>query len=124
MFGETHFGCHGGEPHQLEVSKYQSPVPSQNFASELDRKHKLTKYADAAGVEVADLASTVIPLMWETTGRVHPLTKKFLDSLFEDTYTSSTLRRRLYTSVSSIIQRHNGNLLAREYGSTSRFIKY
>ena len=111
-------------PTSKKYLQYQPPVPLQNFASELGRKHKLTKYADAAGVEVADLASTVIPLMWETTGRVHPLTKKFLDSLFEDTYTSSTLRRRLYTSVSSIIQRHNGNLLAREYGSTSRFIKY
>ena len=111
-------------PSSKKYLQYQPETPLQNFASELGRRHKLTKYADAAGVKVEDLASTVIPLIWETTGRIHPLTKKFLDALFQDTYTGSSLRKRLYTSVSSIIQRHNGHLLARESGSESTFIQY
>ena len=111
-------------PSSKKYLQYQPETPLQNFASELGRRHKLTKYADAAGVQVEDLASTVIPLIWETTGRIHPLTKKFLDALFQDTYAGSSLRKRLYTSVSSIIQRHNGHLLARESGSESRFIQY
>ena len=57
-------------------------------------------------------------------GRVHPKTKSFLDDLFQDTRTNSTLRQRLYTSLSFIIQRHNGNLLRRESATDSTFISY
>ena len=111
-------------PTSKKYLSLQPPVPPQNFASELGRKHKLAKYADAAGIKEKDLPKTVIPLIWETTGRMHPQTKQFLDTLFQDTYTGSSLRRRLYTSVSFIIQRHNANLLRRDIDDDSRFIKF
>ncbi len=40
----------------MKYLQYQAPVPVQNIACELGRKHKLTKYADTAGIKVADLA--------------------------------------------------------------------
>ena len=111
-------------PTSKKYLSLQPPVPPQNWASERGRSYKLAKYADAAGIKEKDLPKTIIPLIWETTGRMHPQTKRFLDTLFQDTYTGSSLRRRLYTSVSFIIQRHNANLLSRDSEDDSRFIKF
>ena len=111
-------------PTSKKYLSLQPPVPPQNWASERGRSYKLAKYAEAARIKEKDLPKTVIPLIWETTGRMHPQTKRFLDTLFQDTYTGSSLRRRLYTSVSFIIQRHNANLLSRDSEDDSRFIKF
>ena len=85
---------------------------------------RIEKYAVAGNVHPSELSENIIPLLFETTGRVHPKTKSFLDDLFQDTRTNSTLRQRLYTSLSFIIQRHNGNLLRRESDDDTQFINF
>lgn len=111
-------------PTSKKYMKHQPSPPTQNLASEMGRRYKLEKYAAADNVTTSELSGNVIPLLFETTGRVHPKTKSFLDDLFQDTRTNSTLRQRLYTSLSFIIQRHNGNLLRRESATDSTFISY
>ena len=111
-------------PTSKKYMRHQPSPPTQNFASEMGRRYKLEKYAAADNVTTSELSKNVIPLLFETTGRVHPKTKSFLDDLFQDTRTNSTLRQRLYTSLSFIIQRHNGNLLRRESATDSTFISY
>ena len=111
-------------PTSKKYMKHQSSPPTQNLASELGRRYKIEKYALAGNVNPSELSENIIPLLFETTGRVHPKTKSFLDDLFQDTRTNSTLRQRLYTSLSFIIQRHNGNLLRRESDDDTQFINF